>query len=203
MVLAVVLAVAWSDGLDAERLVLAGVAAAACTAAVVDALVVHQGLRLAQALVWLAGSTYAQDRDDMTTLAPWLLVLGPALWLAGRHLDVLGLGDDAARGLGVRLAPTRTGAWCWPACWPRPRCRWWGPSGSSASSRRTWPAPWWAHPTAGCCPSPRSSAPRSVVVADLLGRTLFAPREIPSGLMVALVGAPFFLWVLRHTRDEG
>ena len=42
-----------------------------------------------------------------------------------------------------------------------------------------------------------------MVVADLLGRTLFAPREIPSGLMVALVGAPFFLWVLRHTRDEG
>jgi len=41
-----------------------------------------------------------------------------------------------------------------------------------------------------------------IVVADLLARTLFAPREIPLGILTALVGAPFFIYLLRRTRRE-
>jgi iron complex transport system permease protein len=39
-----------------------------------------------------------------------------------------------------------------------------------------------------------------VGVADTLGRTLIAPAQIPAGLMMALVGAPYFVWLLRRTR---
>lgn len=41
-----------------------------------------------------------------------------------------------------------------------------------------------------------------VVVADLLARTLLAPVEIPVGIITALIGAPFFLYLLRHSRRE-
>jgi len=41
-----------------------------------------------------------------------------------------------------------------------------------------------------------------VVVADLLARTLIAPVEIPVGIITAIIGAPFFLYLLRHTRRE-
>jgi ferric hydroxamate transport system permease protein len=37
-------------------------------------------------------------------------------------------------------------------------------------------------------------------VADALGRTLVAPSQLPAGLMIALVGAPYFVWVLRQSR---
>ena len=41
-----------------------------------------------------------------------------------------------------------------------------------------------------------------VIVADLAARTLASPVEIPVGLLTALVGGPFFLWLLHRTRAE-
>ncbi len=41
-----------------------------------------------------------------------------------------------------------------------------------------------------------------LVMADLLARTLLAPKEIPLGILTALVGAPFFIYLLRRTRRE-
>jgi len=41
-----------------------------------------------------------------------------------------------------------------------------------------------------------------VVIADLLARTLIAPVEIPVGIITAIIGAPFFIYLLRHTRRE-
>jgi iron complex transport system permease protein len=40
-----------------------------------------------------------------------------------------------------------------------------------------------------------------VLVADTLGRTLIAPSQLPAGLMIALVGAPYFVWLLRGVRS--
>nr|WP_281068078.1 iron chelate uptake ABC transporter family permease subunit [Arthrobacter stackebrandtii] len=39
-----------------------------------------------------------------------------------------------------------------------------------------------------------------VSVADILGRTLIAPAQLPAGLMIALIGAPYFVWLLRRSR---
>jgi len=41
-----------------------------------------------------------------------------------------------------------------------------------------------------------------VIIADLLARTLMAPVEIPVGVITAIIGAPFFLYLLRRTRKE-
>ena len=41
-----------------------------------------------------------------------------------------------------------------------------------------------------------------VVIADLVARTLLAPAEIPVGVITAIIGAPFFIYLLRHTRRE-
>jgi iron complex transport system permease protein len=38
-----------------------------------------------------------------------------------------------------------------------------------------------------------------VTLADLLGRSVIAPSQIPAGLMIALVGAPYFVWLLRRS----
>jgi iron complex transport system permease protein len=43
----------------------------------------------------------------------------------------------------------------------------------------------------------------ALLLADLLARTLLAPQVIPVGIVTALVGAPFFLWVLRRTKNQG
>ena len=41
-----------------------------------------------------------------------------------------------------------------------------------------------------------------LVVADTLARTVFAPKEVPVGVLMALVGGPFFLYLLRKNKRE-
>jgi iron complex transport system permease protein len=41
-----------------------------------------------------------------------------------------------------------------------------------------------------------------VVVADTVGRTVLAPSQLPAGLVTALVGAPYFLWLLTRVRTR-
>jgi iron complex transport system permease protein len=43
----------------------------------------------------------------------------------------------------------------------------------------------------------------ALVLADVLARVVMAPQELPVGIVTALVGAPFFLWVLRSAKNQG
>ncbi|MFP5378086.1 MAG: iron chelate uptake ABC transporter family permease subunit, partial [Acidimicrobiia bacterium] len=199
-VLSLVLAASWRRGLAPDRLALVGVGAAAFTAAVVTLLVVRHQLRLAQALVWLAGSTYARDAGDVRLLALWPLAVVPLLWLMGRHLDLLALGDAAARSLGVRADATRVAGLLLGCVLAAAAVASVGTVGFVGLL-----APHLARPLAG--PGHRRLLPAAalvgaalVVAADLVGRVAFAPREVPAGLVVAVVGSPLFLGVLWRTR---
>jgi iron complex transport system permease protein len=43
----------------------------------------------------------------------------------------------------------------------------------------------------------------ALLLADVLARVILAPQEIPVGIITALAGAPFFLWVLRRAKNQG
>jgi iron complex transport system permease protein len=51
-------------------------------------------------------------------------------------------------------------------------------------------------------PASALSGAAFIVLADLLARTLLAPREIPLGVITAIIGAPFFIYLLRRHRRE-
>ncbi|MGH3354324.1 MAG: iron chelate uptake ABC transporter family permease subunit, partial [Nocardioidaceae bacterium] len=42
-----------------------------------------------------------------------------------------------------------------------------------------------------------------VIVADTIGRTVIAPAQLPAGLLTALLGTPYFVWLLWRSRTEG
>ncbi len=200
--LGIVLAVAWRGGLAPERLLLVGVAMAAFTVAVTDLLVVLSGPKLAAALVWLTGSTYARSTADIGALAPWVGVLVPALWLAGRHLDLLALGEDAPRALGMRLDRARIGLLALGVLLAAAAVATVGSIGFVGLI-----APHVARSVAGnhhrrLIPLAALLGGALVVTADLLGRVVNQPRGVPSGLVVALVGTPFFLALLWRDRDR-
>jgi iron complex transport system permease protein len=200
VILVVVVGAAWRGGLAPDRLALVGVGTAAFTAAVVDLMVVRSGLRFAQALVWLSGSTYARDLGDVRLLAPWPLVIVPLLWLWGRHTDLLAIGDDGARGLGLRVDQARLAglvAGCLLAAGAVAAVGVVGFVGLLG--------PHLARPLAG--PLHRRLLPVAAVMgaalvmaADVVGRSVLAPKEVPAGLVVSLLGAPFFVWLLWRTR---
>lgn len=88
----VVYLASWQGGISPARLALVGIAVSAFCSAGINLLVVIAKLQVAQALIWLAGSTYARQWDELWRLMALPLVLLPLAWLLGRWLDLMALG---------------------------------------------------------------------------------------------------------------
>ena len=199
---AVVYAAAWKRGLDPLRLALVGLAVSALLSAVINALVVAAGLRVAQALTWLAGSTYARSWDDVTRLAPWILLLLPVAWFLASRLDIMALGEDLPVALGLPLERSRL--WILALAVAL--------AGAAVATVGTLSfaglmGPHIARALTG--PKNRRLLPVAalvgallVVAADTVGRVILAPREIPAGLVTAALGAPYFLFLLLRARQS-
>jgi iron complex transport system permease protein len=197
---AVVYAAAWKRGIEPVRLALVGLAVAALLSAVIQGLTVAAGLRVAQALTWLAGSTYARDWADLARLAPWLAVLLPVAWAMARRLDLLALGEEVPVVLGLPLERTRLALLATAVALASAAV-----AAVGTLSFAGLMGPHIARSLAGSrhgrlLPVTVLVGATLVVVADVVGRTLFAPREIPSGLVTAALGAPYFLLLLVRGR---
>lgn len=193
-------ALAWRRGIDPARLALIGIAVATVCMSVTSILVIRSDLRLAQAIVWLAGTTYGRDAAHVLVLAIGLAVLLPPAVLCVRPLDVMALGDDASRTLGAPLGRWRLAVLGLATALTALAVAIVGTVGFLGlvaphaarllvGSRHRWLLPLTA-----------LIGGTTFVLADTLGRCIAAPREIPAGLVTAMLGAPYFLWLLRRQR---
>ncbi len=198
--LAVVAGVARRSGLAPVSLVLGGIALAALCASASALAVLVAELQAARALVWLTGSVYARGWQGVAALMPLGLAVAIAAWVAAPRLELLGLGDAKARSLGAPPAATRLLAGALAAVATA--------AAVSVAGSITFVGllgPHMARLLYGGgfrCRMPLVVACGGGVtaLADLLGRTLIAPEQLPAGVMTALVGAPYFLWLLRRAR---
>jgi iron complex transport system permease protein len=186
-----------------ERLVLVGIGTFALTTAATNYLVVGARFQVAQALTWLSGSTYARDATDLSVLAVAVLVGVPLLVLSFRRLDLLALGEDTPRTLGLPLERTRLAvlvlAVALAACAV-------AVVGTVAFVGLV--APHAARMLVGSrahrlLPVSALLGAALMTAADTVGRTAIAPAEIPSGLLAALIGTPYFVWQLRRGHRAG
>lgn len=188
-----------AGALDPTRVVLVGIGLAAATAALVQVLSLRAQLQLAAALTWLAGSTYARSTGDLSWFVLPAAVL-VVLVLAARTLDLLGLGDDLPRSLGLPVGRTRLLVLLAGAVLAAGTAAVVGTVGFVGLV-----APHLARRIVG--PAHRRLLPVAallgavlVVAADALGRWVLAPNEIPVGIVTALVGAPYLIWLLRRQK---
>lgn len=187
---------------SAMRLVLVGVGISAAGQAVVVAAIstVDEIISASQLVIFTTGSVYAKGWADLAALAPWVAVLLPAALLGARHLDALQLGDDVARGLGVRVDATRACLMVVGAGLAGAAIAVAGPVGFVGLV-----APHLARRIAGTAHAGVIALAAVlggglVVIADLAARMAFAPVDIPVGVMTAVVGAPYFLVLLRRSQ---
>ncbi|GAA0939214.1 iron ABC transporter permease [Nonomuraea longicatena] len=185
------------SGLDPTRVVLVGLGAAATSMALVNIMVVGAQMNISAALSWLAGSTYARDLSALGWLVLPALV-AVVLVAAARPVNLLALGDELPRALGLELGRARLlvlGAAAVLA------------SGTAAAVGAVGfvglVAPHLARRIAGngaarMVPMAAVLGAVLVVASDALGRWLLAPTEIPVGIVTALVGAPYLVWLLRR-----
>jgi iron complex transport system permease protein len=194
---------AWNNGSSPILLILMGVGLSAIASAFTSLMITFGDIYdVSNALVWLAGSVYGRTWEQVFFLLPWLIVFVPMALTLARLLNVLNLGDDVAKGLGTRVE------------WQRGLLVLVGVALAGAGVATAGMigfvgliAPHLGRQLVGTnheglIPTSALLGGVIVVVADLLGRTLFAPIELPCGIVTAAIGAPFFLYLLIRNRKK-
>jgi iron complex transport system permease protein len=191
----------WRHGIDGQRLVLIGIGIGAAVLALIQWLLVSARIHdAASAQVWINGSLTSRGWDQARPLLAALVVLVPVALLLVRTLNTLQLGDDSARGLGVRLQWTQLlvlvtavglAAVSVSAVGPLEFVAFVVPQVALRLTGGSRP-PLLASMVLGGC---------LVVGADLLTRVVL-PFALPAGLVTAAVGAPYLIWLLLRTNRK-
>jgi iron complex transport system permease protein len=194
---------AWNNGSSPILLILMGVGLSAIASAITSLMITFGEISdVSNALVWLAGSVYGRTWEQVFSLLPWLIVFVPIALTLARHLNALNLGDDVAKSLGSQVE------------WQRGLLVLVGVALAGAGVATAGNigfigliAPHLGRQLVGAThealiPTSALLGGAIVVMADLLGRTLFAPIELPCGIVTAAIGAPYFLYLLIRNRKK-
>lgn len=191
------------DGATPVKLALAGAALSAGLFSLMNVILVSSRDTLDRFRFWQVGGIAGRDWSVILPALPFLL-LGAAIVLAtGRILNNLALGDDIARGLGQRVGPARgvTALGIVLLCGSATALA--GPIGfvglviPHAVRFLTGPDYRWILPFSLIL------APALLLAADVIGRVILLPGEVPAGIVTALIGAPVFVWLVRRGKGAG
>lgn len=199
---AVVYALSWRGGLHSDRLVLIGIGTWYGAQALSTFFLVRANpWDTPRIYTWLSGTTYGRTWDDLVPLAIVLAVTAPLTLALRRDLDLLALDDDAPRLAGVRLERVRLMVLCVAAILAATSVMAVGVVGFVGLV-----SPHAARALVGGRHA--RIAPVAVLIgavllgaADVVGRTVIAPSQLPAGLVVAMIGAPYFVFLLARSRS--
>lgn len=203
LAVAAIYLLAMTRGLSSYRLVLIGIGLTAMLDATVAYLLSRSKLLDAQrATVWLTGSLNGRGWEYVVPLTIVLAVLVPLALVSGRQLRALELGDDTAMGLGVATRRSKLGLALCGAGLAAVATAAAGPVGFVALI-----APQIARRLVGgraLAVVPAALVGAAIMLfADLVGRRVFAPTEMPVGVITAIIGAPYLLWLLARANTIG
>lgn len=184
-------------------LALVGMSMSALIVAVISVLVLLDAETLDEYRFWLVGALAGRGSPTLTTVTPVLLTGLLLTVVAVRGLDALALGDDVARGLGVRVGRARLAAGFGVILLTATAVAATGPiafvglvvphvARAITGARHGWLLPYAAVLGATL-----------LVASDVVGRVVARPNELQVGVVTALVGAPLALFLLRRSRWAG
>lgn len=189
------------DGLSPTRMILIGIAVGAGIYAFQLILSVRLDPQNFQFVsIWLAGKIWGGDWRFVLALLPWIVIILPFAFYKARVLNLLNLGDQTSAGLGMpvekeRLVLLAAAVALSGAC----------VAVSGGIGFVGLIAPHLARRLVG--PKHQVLLPASALVgalllitADTIARWILQPAEIPTGIVVALIGAPYFLYLLARSK---
>ena len=181
-------------------LILAGVAVGSFASALTSFLMLRSQGELRRAIAWLLGGFSIGGWEPVWAVIPYIFTGLAVLCISGHALNVLQFGDDQAQQLGISVERTKLILIAAASLVTAAAVSFSGIIGFVGLivphlARLVWGADY------------RRLIPLSILggatvllVADLLARVVMAPEALPVGVLTALAGAPFFLWVLRRSR---
>lgn len=188
---------AWKKGVSPFRLVLIGIGISTAMGALTTFLLISGPAYLAaQVLNWMTGSIYGTNWSYIEVLWPWVAVFIPLSLLLAKELNVQSLGEDVARGLGSRLQLSRMILLFYSVALAGAAV---GVAGTISFIGLM--APHIARMLVGnsyklIIPVSALIGAIILLLADLAGRMLFQPLDVPAGVFTAGIGAPFFMYLL-------
>jgi iron complex transport system permease protein len=194
---------AWKNGVSPIRLVLIGIGLSALMQALTTLMMILGPIyRASQANIWLTGTVNGSTWDNVRILVPCAFVFVTATIILARKMNVQELGDEIAMGVGSHVQRQRL-------CFMLISTALIGSSVAFAGGIGFvgLMAPHMARRLVGS--SFGALIPVSgliggilVMLADLVGRTLFSPLEVPAGVFTSAIGAPYFIYLLFKTRNS-
>ncbi|WP_338472772.1 iron ABC transporter permease [Niallia sp. XMNu-256] len=185
------------EGLTPIKLTLAGAAMAAMFSAFTQGFLVIDEVALEQVLFWLAGSVQGRKLEILTSVLPYLLVGWIGAIILSSKMNVLSMGEDVAKGLGLYTGFLKIGAAIVIILLSGGSVAIAGPIGFIGIV-----VPHIARSIIGI--DHRWVIPFSgllggilLLAADILARYVIMPEEVPVGVMTAIIGTPFFIYIAR------
>lgn len=195
--------ISWNKGVTPIRLVLIGIGISAILKAGISFMIVFSDTVVTtKAYIWLTGSLYAASWNDVLAMILWLLIPIPILLLLGRSMNVSELGDDTAVNAGIHLQLQRfvflmcSVILAGTAAAYAGGIEFVGLMAPHIAKRLI------ARDFNRLIPLTALIGAILVLVADIVARTMFLPKDIPAGVFTAAIGAPFFIYLLFHNRNR-
>ncbi len=184
-------------GMSLTTLVLAGVALGAFLGAIVSFLTITSGQTMRGILFWLSGSLALSQWSEFEIVLPVVLVGGILLILFSRHLNIMQLDEAQAKALGVNVEKERMFLIIIATMITAASVSFTGIIGFVGIIIPHAVRLIWGPDYRFLLPLSFLSGAIFLILADLVARTV-GPGEIPIGVITALCGAPFFLYLLHH-----
>ena len=182
------------------KMAIIGVALSALWAAISHYLMLTNPVEINTAMLWLTGSLWGRSWDYVNVVLPWLLVLLPLPFIFCRDLDTLGLGENKAATLGVSVNKTQILVLVLAVALSTTAVAICGPIAFLGLV-----APHLARKLVGgrhrtLLPAAMLIGTLLLQISDILARVIDPPTELPAGILTAIIGAPYFFYLLMRTK---
>lgn len=185
--------------LDPRVLILAGVAVGAFASAITTAVVsLSDATELRNAFLWLWGGLSGASWDTVLVLCVYAPLPLGLLFAAARPLDLLALGEEPARYLGADVAPLKRRVYVAASLLTAAAVAVSGVIGFVGLIVPHMSRLLWGHRHRALLPAAFLGGGALLALADTAARVAVAPRELPVGIVTALVGVPLFALLLRR-----
>ncbi|WP_453994026.1 FecCD family ABC transporter permease [Bacillus nitroreducens] len=194
---------AWKNGVTPIRLVLIGIGVSALTQALTTTFMVMGPIyQASQANIWITGTVNGSTWANVHILSPVVLILLILCIMLARNLNIQELGEELATGVGSAVQKQRFILLLAATALTGSAVAFAGGIGFVGLM-----APHMARRLVGSAfgallPTAALLGGILVMLADLIGRTVFSPIEVPAGVFTAAIGAPYFIYLLYKSRNS-
>lgn len=185
------------------NLILAGVAISSFAASLTSFLMLRSTNEVRRALGWLLGGSIQGGWTPILAILPFLSIGITVLLFSGHALNLLQFGDDQAQQLGLNVTRRRALILVAASLITATAVSFSGIIGFIGLIVPHLMRLWSGADYRRLLPLSLLGGASALLISDVIARVVLAPQEIPVGIVTALAGAPFFLWVLRRSKNQG